>query len=186
MLPRGESRPSFDDGSQFARLNPVVTPTFQLKAEVGAAVCGQSALPPGRGNDRCFDEIAEHAVVLRRFVMFVEEADWNEEQSSAATDAVGELALGVELLELHFALVVGGRDSVLEFQLGRHPGAIVEAVTPAEDGAREIRLRLARIMNGPRIGDLAITEERRLARRGRLRFHGLLEPVDAGREVGLR
>jgi hypothetical protein len=93
--------------------------------------------------------------------MFVEETNRNEEQAGAPTDAIGEVAFGIELLDFHFALVGRGRNGMLDFEFGRHARAIVEAMSPAEDRACQIGLRLARVVDGSRVRDLAVAPERR-------------------------
>src|SRR5262249_1897953 len=96
-------------------------------------VDGEPAFAPGRRGDRRLDEVAERAIVLRRLVVLVQEADRNEEEAGAATDAVGKLALSVELLDLDFALVRGRGDRVLDLELGGHTRALVEAMRPTEN-----------------------------------------------------
>ncbi len=91
--------------------------------------------------------------------MLVEQAEGHQEQAALDRGPVGQLVVDVELLDLEFALVAGGSDGVLGFELGIEHSAVVEAVADAEHRARQVGLGVLRLVHRVRVVDLAIAPQ---------------------------
>src|SRR5262249_22494433 len=113
-------------------------------ADVVAEPLGEDAvhpyaeLTPGRGDDASLDLVAHHAVVVRRLVRLIENADGNEKKAAFEIDAVALLVVDPGLLDLGFALVVLAHDGVLDLDFRVQRQALVETVVEPEYEARLI------------------------------------------------
>src|SRR5580704_9564309 len=67
--------------------------------------------------------------------------------------------IDIELFDLKLALIVGGCHGMFDLELGIEYGSIIETVADAENGARQVKLRVLREMRWVRVVDLAVTPQ---------------------------
>ena len=154
------------------------------EARLGAAVAGNAAFAPRRGNDRLFDKIALNAVVLRRLVMLVEKSQRNEHQTGAHAVVVAQRVFDIELLDFRLALIDVRRNGMLPFQFAVYARRFVEFVIEADHGAGEIGDGVGRVARRMVVVDLAVAPKCRVAaeRDTRIRHAGSwIRGSDAGR-----
>ncbi|MEO5819601.1 MAG: hypothetical protein ABIT71_03790 [Vicinamibacteraceae bacterium] len=96
-------------------------------------------LEPRRRHDQGVDERALDAVVDRRLVAFVEDADRHQQHAGPDVEAPGEQEVDVRLFQLEFAALLEPLDeSVLELQLTDEPDARRKLVRHEQDEAMEV------------------------------------------------
>ncbi len=90
------------------------------EADVVAQAIGKESvyagaeLAPGGGDNARLDLVALDAVIGRRLVRYVEDAERDEEQAAFRVDRIAEAVVQVGLFNLHFALVALADHAVLE------------------------------------------------------------------------
>ena len=103
---------------------------------------GQTALPPGGGDDVLLDVIALHPVERVRLVGLVENTHGDQEQARLHAHVAAQVVFYVGLLQFNFAVLAVAGDRVLQFHLGEHPGGVAELVPEVEHEAVKIQLVL--------------------------------------------
>ena len=135
-----------------------------VEAVRSVAVDAEADFAPRARHDLGVDVGPVDAVVRRRLVVLVDEADRHQEQAGAATQARLELAFEPELLDFRFATVVGRGDGVLPLPLGDHLRLVVELVLHADHGALHVDVRVLGRLGRVRVADLAVGTHRRRCR----------------------
>ncbi len=130
-----------------------------VDAELGRAVEADAALAPGGGDDAGLHLVAYRAVIDRRLVVAVDEAERHQEQAGADIGGVRDLIVQIGLLDLGLALVAGAGDGVLDLELAVEADAVAEAVAEEQHEALEVGLVAAAVLQIGAIGDLAVAAD---------------------------
>ena len=118
-------------------------------------------------------------------MVFIEQAQGDQEQTGTHRQFFVELVLDVGLLDGGFALIAGRGDGVLPLELADKLGLVVKPVLNAQHGAAQIGLGVVGPLGGAVVVDFAITGEHgggaleagainRLGRDGHLGLGGVL------------
>ncbi len=123
---------------ELAGVEPGREPDVVPEPSADQAVHADPKLAPGRRNDARLDLIAKDAIVSRRLVGLVEDAERDEEQPAFDVDLVAELVVEPGLLDFGLAVVSGADHGVLDLDLRVKSEPLIETMVEAEHKARQV------------------------------------------------